>query len=540
MRWSGIFLSLIMVISLLLPLSSGMAIVSFTTSDVIKVFPGDYTYGYLRVQNPSSFDYKLISFRNYWITDSQGNSVDFFNFSLEERNYGGWKSGDTRIVYYNISCEKGVKPGLYTLHLRFLGTTVDGDLQIINLQVRIYVVESPVEFVYAKAYVKERPYSPYALNGETIIVLAQVRNLGHKPIALRESVSFVKAGKVYFSKTTEKTVGAGVNVLTMEIPVGMKWPEGSYLLKYTLAYGNDTYTYAKEFSVRLGVRVVSVSIKSTEVESGDKNVAYATVTSEREGNVEFYVKSTVEDTLVDSYRKVVTVSPGTTVFQLPLPTNVTGNVTVHISASFKGISLGSFVLSYTVKSPPRLLNVTYDRVGKDEVEFRILVLNPNSWTVNGTLQYRVSAGGEVLYKDSIAAVLKPGRNTLKLKLKLPLEERVDYEFVLSAMGHAEKSTGYLYLPKPTPTATSTTSTSTTSSVPSNTTTTQTGGTSHLGLFGVLLVVILLVLAGVYFLTREEPKKKRRQRPKPKRRSPLGRFKRPKPPRFLENKELPKK
>ncbi|WP_457751492.1 hypothetical protein [Thermococcus sp.] len=540
MRWSGVFLAIIIVISLLLPMGSGMVLVSFKTGDVIKVLPGDYSYGYIQVQNPSSFDYKLVSFRSYRITDSQGNQVDFFNLSLKDRNYGGWQSGDTRAIYYNISCENGVKPGVYTLYLRFLGTTVNGELHIINLQVRIYVVQSPIEFSYAKAYVKERPYSPYALNGETIIVLAQLRNLGHKPVLVKESVSVIKAGKVYFSKNAERSVGAGDNVLTMEIPVGMKWPEGSYLLKYTVAYGNDTYTYAKEFSVRLGVKVVSVSIKSTEIESGGKNVAYATVTSEREGNVEFYVKSTIGNTLIDSYKKVTTVSPGTTVFQLPLSTNVTGNVTVHLSASFLGVSLGSFVLHYTVKSPPRILNVTYDRVGTDEVDFKIVVLNPNSWNVNGTVQYRVSAGGEVLYKDSIAALFKPGENLLRLKLKLPLEERVDYEFVLTAMGHTEQSTGHLYLSKPTPTTTSTTSTSTTSSVPSNTTTTQTGGTSHLRVFIVLVVVVFLILIGAYFLTREEPKKKKRQRPKPKRRSPLGRFKRPKPPRFSENKELPKK
>jgi len=539
MKRLGIFLALILFISLIPPLSSGMVLVSFKTDDVIKVLPGDYYYGYITVQNPSTFDFKLVSFRSYRITDSAGNDVDFFNFTLKDRNYGGWRSGESRKVYYNISCAEGIKPGVYTLYLRFLGTTVSGELQIISLQTRIYVVESPVEFNYARAYVKERPSSPYVLRGETIIVLAQLRNIGHRPVPVKEEITVLRAGKVYFQKEDEKTLEAGENILTTEVPVDVKWPDGSYLLKYTVSYGNETHTYAKEFSVRLGVKIVSVSIKMSEVESGSENVVYATVTSEREGNVEFHVESRVGKKVIGSYEHVAMVSPGTKVFKLPVPTNVTGEVTVNLSATFLGVSLGSFVLHYTVTAPPRFLNVSYERVSEDEVEFTIVVMNPNPWGVNGTVLYRISSGGDVLYKDSLTASFKPGENVLKLKFKLPLERDVDYEFVLTAMGKSEKVSGSLYLPRPTTTTTSTsTSTSTTSQ--SNTTSTQPGETSHLRAFIFILVAVFLILLGAYFLTREEPKKKRRERPKPKRRSPLGRFKPPKPPRFSERGELPKK
>ncbi len=539
MKRLGILLALIVVISLIPPLSSGMVIISFKTEDVIKVLPGDYYYGYITVQNPSTFDFKLVSFRSYRITDSEGNDVNFFNFTLRSRNYGGWKSGESRNVYYNISCGEDVKPGVYTLYLRFLGTTVNGELQIINLQTRIYVVKSPVEFNYARAYVKERPSSPYVLKGETIIVLAQLKNIGHRSVSVREKITVLRGGKVYFQMEGERALKAGDNVLTTEVPVGVKWPDGSYLLRYTVSYDNETHTYVREFPVRLGVKIVGVSIKMSEVENGSDNVVYATITSERNGNVEFNVKSTVGGQVVGAYEKVAVIYPGTKVIQLPVPTNVTGEVTVNISARFLGVSLGSFVLHYTVTAPPKFLNVSYERASEHEVEFKLVIFNPNPWNVNGTILYRISSEGEILYKDSLRASFKPGENVVRLKVKLPLEQNIDYEFVMSAMGESEKSSGSLYLPKPTPTTTST-STSTSTTFPVNTTSTQQGGNSSLRSFIIILIAAFLILIGAYFLTREEPKKKRRERPKPKRRSPLGRFKRPKPPRFSERKDLPKK
>ena len=538
MKRLGIFLTLILLISLISPLSSGMLLLSFKTDDVIKVLPGDYYYGYLKVENPA-VDFKLVSFRSYRITDSAGNDVDFFNFTLKERNYGGWRSGETREIYYNISCAEGTKPGVYTLSLRFLGTTVKGQLQLIDLQTSIYVVESPVEFDYAQAYVKERPSSPYALRGETIIVFAHLRNIGHRPIPVTERITVLREGKVYFSEEAKKTLKAGENVLTTEVPVDVKWEDGSYLLKYTVSYRNETHTYTKEFPVRLGIKIVGVSIKRSEIESGSENVVYATVTSEREGNVNFHVESLAGGELIGSYDTVARVSPGTEVFKFSVPTNVTGEITVNLSATFLGVFLGSFTLHYLVTAPPEFLNLTYEKVDTDEVEFTLVVLNPNPWDINGSVSYRISSAGDILYKDSVAASFKPGENVLKLNFKLPLEQSVDYEFVLSAMGKSDKASGSLYLPKPTPTTTSTT-TSTSTTSPSNTTSSQPDEGSSLKTFVVLLAAGFLVLVGAYFLTRGESKKKRRERPKPKRSSPLGRFKPPKPPRFLERRELPKK
>ncbi len=537
MRGLGVVLSLILVTSLLSPLISGMAMVTFTTEDSIKVLPGDYSSGYIKVQNPSTFDYKLVSFRSYRVTDSSGNPVDFFNFSLRERNYGGWNSGDYKLLWYNVSCGAPAKPGIYTLHIRFLGTTLNGELQIVNLKVRVYVVESAVEFYYAKAYVKDRPYSPYAFNGEIIVVIANLRNLGHRTVDVDESVLVTKGGKVYFSKSDKRILKPGENVLGMDVPVGVYWPEGSYRLKYTISYGNESHDYEREFQVRLGVKVVGVSVKSTEVKKGDKNVAYMTIASERTGKVEIYVKSILGGKLVDSYRRTQVISPGSTVLQLPLPTNVTGRVSTGIRVGFLNRTVGSFFLNYTVVAPPGFLNITYEKVGGNKVKFLVEIFNPNGAVVNGSFMYRISSSGNVLYKDSSALSLGPGNNTFTLVFEVPFDKRIDYEFVLSAMGTAERKEGFLYLPKPTPTTTSTSSSTVTS--PSNTTTTQEGGSSGIWKFAALVIVVLLVLIGVYLLTMEEPKKKR-ERPKPKRRSPLGRFKRPKPPEFRENKELPKR
>jgi len=54
------------------------------------------------------------------------------------------------------------------------------------------------------------------------------------------------------------------------------------------------------------------------------------------------------------------------------------------------------------------------------------------------------------------------------------------------------------------------------------------------------VILALLFAVVLYYAKGKEEPKKRTRPKPKRRSPLGRFKRPKKPKFPEKKELPKR
>lgn len=539
--WAGMILMVLMLTSLI-PAVSGMGIISFKTDDVIRVLPGDYSEGYLNVENPSTFDFEILSFRGYTVKDENGNEVDYFNLTLEKTVYGSWASKESKIIHYNVSCSDKAEPGIYTLYLKFFGTSSQSGYQVVSLRVTIRVDESPIDFEYATAYVKERPESPYALNGESIVVVAHLKNIGHRRVSVIQSVAISSGGKVYFSKKTAEKVGPGENALTIEVPVGMGWPEGTYTLNYTLSYGRDSYTYTREFSVKFGVRVVDVSVKSEEVMAGEGNIAYVSIVSERVAKAVISVVATSNKGEGVEYTKEAQLSLGNNVVEVPLPTNLTGRIGVKMGVSVLGRSLGTFSTQYTVVAVPRLVNVTYERTGDEEVEFRIEISNPNDGPVNGTLEYRIYAGGEVLYKKEVPVVLKPGDNTEVLRIKVPQEEEITYKFLLTVMGKSEKFEGSLYLPKPLPTTTSSTTTTSTSepSQPSNTTTGSTGGDNLLAIVVVLVVLSVIIAAALLYLAPKESERKRRERPKPKRRSPLGRFRPPKPPRFRESRELPKR
>ncbi|WP_258083348.1 COG1361 family protein [Thermococcus thermotolerans] len=537
MRKAVVALILLTLVMALLPGSSAQ-FVTFTTNDEITLLRGDYSTGTIMLTNAGGFSFKIVSYQKFWVEDDNGNVVPGFNLTLTPTIFSDWTSRKTYSVSYNISCASNVSGGTYTLYLRFLAFTSDNSMYIVHATVPLHVIEKALDFGVADAYVKERPGSPYVLNGETIVVFSHVNNIGHSRVPVHATVSLSLGGKVYFLENRTLNMAPGDNLVRFEVPVGYELPEGTYRLEYVLKYDDGTYRYSREIPVKFGVKLVGASLQSDMVKLGEENRAYLTLLSERNVNLNLTVETYRNGTLVARAVEPTVIGGGTNVIEVSLPTNVSGELTSLIELTFDGRIIGESNVSYKVLAPPTIKDVTYEKVSDNEVVFKILIENPNSEPFEGQLSYRIVANGSVLYKDSLGSTIKPGINDISLKFQLPVGRAVGYEFTLSAMGETSVSKGELYLEPPAPPTTTTTTTTTTAS---NTTTTASAGTSAGLWVGILVVAFLLLVAGAfYYNTREGGKSRKRVRPRPKRRSPLGRFKRPKEPEFRENRELPKK
>jgi len=542
MKRVGIALITLMCMSLLFPLSSA-AFLNFTTGDSIRVLAGDYSTGRLTVTNPTSFDFKIVSLRNYWVTDRYGHEVSGFNVTITPRNIGSWKSRASRDLYYNVTCPSNMTAGDYRLHLRFLGSTSKGDLDIITMEVPIYVTASPFVFQFVQAYVVGKSGSPSALNGDKIAVIAQIDNIGHKTLSVKTLLKFSLDGKVYLNKSATLSVPPGSHVFTTEFQIPYSWPEGTYLLTCTVIYRNETRIYSKYFSIHFGVNVVGTSLKSDRVEFGHSDTLYVTVVSERNAVLDFEYKAYAGGKLVGTLKKSAEVTPGTNVISIPLLTNATGTITSKVTVSSMGRRISSFEVKYLVVAPPKLVNVSFVRISGGSGKFIVGMMNPNSWAVNATLSYRITADGAVIYKNSMPVVVRPGKSEVPIEVKLPVNKTIGYEFSLQAMGGESSFHGHFYLTLP-QTSTSSTQTHTTPSKTSwsvsATTSTSGGGGSYAKVLALLLAAIIAVGLVVFYFSRKEEPKRKRKRPKPKRKSPLGKYKKPKEPRFKEHRSLPKK
>jgi len=512
------------------------------TGDSITVVRGDYSAGILHLTNTGGRSYRVVSLQRFWVEDQNGNELSGFNLTLDPKIFSDWGPGNTVITAYNLSCSPDVPAGNYTLYLRFLASTAGGSLYILFVKVPLRVLPGPLELESTEAYVSDRPGSPYALNGERIVLTSHVLNIGHRDIPARASVSFDLGGRPYFHTSRSVVLTPGDNVLTFIVPVGYDLPKGRYVLHYTLSYPGGNYSYSKAFEVRFGVRVVGLSVRSNSVRINEENEAYLTVISERSIRLNLTAVTYRGGSPIARYGKCVSVASGTDVITIPLVTNVSGNLSTLVRLSFGNRTIGGGWVNYSVVAPPVIENVTYSRVSSDEVAFSLVFLNPSDQNVSGVLQYRIYTDSGVLYRDSMTRSIPPGVTRLRITFKVPVGEEIHYRFTLLSSGSSSSVGGDLYLKPPQTTTTSTMPITTTSSTSTTAPTTTAGGSGSRGTWIALLLVVFFLLAvgAWYYLGNEKDEKKRRVRPKPKRRSPLGRFKRPKKPEFRENRELPKK
>lgn len=536
-----VFILLLLVISVL-PRALGQ-FGQLETSDEITVLRGDYSSGTVWLTNGGGFTYKVVSYQRFWVEDSEGNEVPGFEFNISPHVFTDWKPKGRYSFSYNITCPSNVSGGTYTLYMRFLAFTPDGSMYILFARIPVHVIAEPLEFGVAEAYVQNRPGSSYALNGEKIVVFSHVSNIGHRNVSAVGSVSFVMDGKAYFSEERNLTLVPGDNLVRFEIPVGYDLPEGSYRVNYRIRYSGGEYTYSKDFQVKFGVTLVGVSLKSDEVGINEENTAYLTLLSERVIDLNLTVEAYREGEIVSRSTEPVRVVGGTTVLEVSLPTNVSGSITALLKLTYGERVVGEGNVTYTVSAPPVLKNVSYERTAENEVMFTLALVNPSGSEVDGVLTYRISTDDGVLYKDSIKQSIPAGSSEVTVKFEVPVGKTVYYEFVLVSAGESSSIKGQFYLEPPAPPTTTTrppTTTAPSTTTPSNTTTTAGGGSRGTWIALVLVAFLLLAVGAWYYLNRQGGAKKKRVRLKPKRRSPLGRFKRPKKPEFKENKELPKK
>ncbi|ASJ10253.1 hypothetical protein A3L12_02565 [Thermococcus sp. P6] len=541
MRKFAVTLMLLLLVAIL-PGSSA-EFLTFTTKEKISVLSGDYSDGRVPLTNAGGFSFKVVSYQTFWVEDETGTAVPGFNLTVRPTVFTDWSSGKTYLLSYNLSCESNVSEGNYTLYLRFLAYTTTGSLYLVYAAVPLHVIGKALDFGVADAYVMERPGSSYALNGETVVVFSHVTNVGHSTVSLEATVSLSADGKVYFLERKTLNMSPGDNLIRFKVPVSYDLPEGTYRLDYVLKYGDETYRYSKELPVKFGVKLVGVSLQADRVKLGEENKVYLTLLSERDIGLNLTVETysyNGSPVLVGKTTKTIALRSGTNVLEVSLPTNTSGSLKSLMELTFDGRTVGKANVSYTVFAPPVIKNVTSERVSGNGTLFRVVINNPDQKT-EGRLSYRISVDGNILYKGYLKVTLKPGRNEVSVMFELPVNRTVEYEFELSALGEVSVFRGELYLKPPIPTTSSTTAsppeTTPSSTTPSSTIVTPSESSSGYWPALIVILVLLVAVALYYAKGNEEPKK--RTRPKPKRRSPLGRFKRPKKPKFLEKKELPK-
>ncbi|ADT84650.1 COG1361 family protein [Thermococcus barophilus] len=536
--------TLIIAITLfLLPLASAQFIV-FSSQGEILVLSGDYTEGTFILKNDQNFDFKIVSFRKYVVLDERLNRVEGFRLELQKTIYNEWTSGETREISYKLFVNESVKPGNYQIVLTFWGFLESGDIYIITAKIPVKVIDKPLIFEEAITYVKERPFSSnYVLNGETVVVSSHIKNLKNSIIPLKASTYLERNGKKYLLVTKTVNLTKGDNIVRFEIPIPYDLPSGNYKLVYLLEYPGGTYSFSKEYYIQFGVELSALSLKSTQVMEDFENEAYVTLTSERDIKVNVTLLTYDKNgELLHKYAETVQLQKGTNIVRFSLPSAPPGEVKVLVKVTYDGIFLGERSATYHVMAYPKIDSVTYRILYNGKVEFTVAIMNENSKKIEGVLHYKITAANETLYKGLKDITLFPGENKVRLEFTLP-EGEAEYQFVLSAFGKNTIKEGTVYIEKQTPTQTLS-SPSSSSTIKTKETTSQLIGGEHkekktwvMYLVGILIAAVLTaVLIGLV----KSDKKKKRKRPRPKKKSPLGKYKRPKIPKFVEKRELPKK
>lgn len=516
---------------------------SLSIKGSITVISGDYSSGSIIITNSGNLAYDLVTFQDFRVVDERGNEVSGFSFTMDRTNFIGWKIGRSYVINYNISAGRNVPEGSYSLLLRFRALASGGGrLYILRARVPVRVIKNPLQFGKLSMYVKGREEYTHPFTGDTLVVYSHVQNLAHFNVKVTAGAYLEKDGKHYLGQSREVILNPGDNTIRFEISIPTDFPEGTYALVYTIKYPGGEKKFTQVIKVGIGVNIINLSTKSSEVFLSENNVAYLTLIADRDIPLRIEIKATAGEKEIYRVNRTFQVKKGTRVITLELPTNVSGNIRANISVYYGKLLLKNFHTEYRVVAYPVLSKITYRKTGPDSVEIILNIINDNAEAVPGNLYYEMYAEGKTLYKKSMKITIPPGALTMKLNFKVPVGKKVYYRFSLSAIGKQTVKEGSLLLKPPSThssTSTSTAMTKTESQSTTRITTTSSPEGGSRGLYAVIILVVFAIIAvGYYENVRSMPT--RRTRPKPKRKSPLGRFKRPKMPKFRENKELPKK
>jgi len=514
-------IALLLIVLLLSPVAAETGLLSAQGS--IVIYPGDTASGNLIITNNAPFTYSVVTYQTFWV-EYMGRRVEGFNLTLYPRMQLNWASGQSRYFTYLITASENVEPGNYTLVLRFQALQ-SGGLYLITVSVPLRVLPTGVYFGEAYYYVPGRGEVPNVFLGERVVVYSWVTNRGRTNETVNVFAALLRGNETYSSHRENVTVPPGERAIIVTLDVGWNYPEGNYTLLYRLTSRNGEYTFTRNLTVTLGVRLVGASVERSYSVVGDGLRAYVTVLSERNIEGLLLYGEDLEKTLE------VFLHEGTNVITLDLDTEEPGNYTLPVVLRVNNRSAGFDIIEYSVYNPPSIGDVEVS-LEDGSVTFTVLLLNPLPEPVKGTLAYTVEANGTALINELSVLQLGPGKDVFSLSLTVPRGVEVLYRFELRALGRTSVREGTFLVPAP-PVTPNTTQSPTQS--PTNTTSGPQEDTSP-PLWPVILVLLLVV--GLLFLFR--PRNKKRVKKGPRRRSPLGRFKRPRPPSFRERDSLPKR
>ncbi|ASJ03633.1 hypothetical protein A3L09_10375 [Thermococcus profundus] len=543
----AVILSVIIVSVLLIPhVSSASQSPGLKTSDVLILLPGEETSDTISALNLAGLNFTAVVYTGY---STGGLPVGSLNFTPAYTIFKDWKAGEVQEIPFNVSLSPEVSPGIYTLILNFRAMAEDGSIHTLSLEVPVRVSLNPVVLKSVELRVLERPKSGLnPFNGETLLVIAHVKNIGRHPEGVLVSLNLtsLESGAAVFQNSTNLVMPPGPGDVEFRVPFGWDWPSGKYNLSLTVESLRGSEGFWKVIGLSTGIDYMNVSIAHDSVIKGKPLKGYATIISERSIDLNLSVSALKEGSEIWSYKNPLLIKPGTNVFELNLPTNVSGEITLKASISYGRRVLASSTAEYTVLEYPYFEKISASPRG-DTLQVNVSIVNPNSLPFDLRLYYNMSGGNAILYSDSESIVVDPGEEEKEFEFKVPRNTTVSYTFLLLGEDGTEfdRRSGSLFVPpaaQPSP-----------SSSPVNTSgeAVEGGGGGNdekAVLVAGLIFIIAVILAGLFLGSRGEEgyvspwerARKPRTKPKPKRRSPLGRFKRPKLPKFIENRELPRK
>ena len=541
------FLTLIVLFTALfsLPPVSSSDNPSLTTRDVITVLSGEFLSDSIEVINEAPFNFTAVVYIEYTVS---GLPKDLINFTPIYTVFKNWKSGESQELPFNVSVSSNVAPGFYSLILHFRGMAEDGSLHDLILKVPLRVSDNPIVLKSARLYILQRPNapSPDPFNGETLVLRATVENIGNTPTGFVHwtNVTFLPTGELVYTATGHSVISPGTVKIERRIPVEWNWRSGDYNVTFTVSSIRGKEYFWRVIHVSTGIDYINVSLSRDSVLLGDDLKAYVTVLSERELEANLNVTVWGDDSLVLSKVIPLSLHPGAQVVGVDLPTKKTGELMFMMELYHDNVSLANTTGTYRVLGYPFIAGLGRELNGST-LRLKVNITNPNDISMKVRLLYNLTSNGVLLYSDSKSLLLRPGTTVESFDFQLAWNSTVEYSFMLLGDGKTfDTKTGIVKVP-PRPVSTESTSSMNTSS--------QTGGggkgSSVTYVIVVLAVIVVVILAaGIFLGSREEEgyvspwerARKPRVRPRPKRKSPLGRFKRPKLPKFIENRELPRR
>ncbi|WP_048151026.1 hypothetical protein [Palaeococcus ferrophilus] len=516
----------------------------FKVSGKILIVRGDSQNGYLTFKNEENAEFSVVSFIKYRVLDAEGGEVEGIDFKLFPDKATNWRTDEERDIAYAITVPGNFKGGNYTIEATLWGFDTAGKLHVMTALIPLEVREYPLEVLDMGSYIEGKPREEMkAFTGNRLVGYARVRNYLSSPVEVEASIELSKDGKSLLSRSARFNV-SGEDFLNLGIEVPYTLPDGNYTLTFSISHGNRTFRSVEEYHVTFGVELTGVGVSYPQVLEGAENELYVYMYSER--TIGANVTITVGN---ENFRREIELKPSNNiVLTFKTPPQPIGEVNFSVELSHGERVLGRAAGSYLVIGMPSIGEVDVLPSG-DRVALLVTLENPNAFPIEATLRYLLYTGNGILTEGSRELTLQPGEERAKIEEEVPAGVEVHYTIYLEELGRSERKDGSFRIVPPTSststttsrtstTRTTTSSVATTHSTPSNTTTTVPEEGSSGGALILLVLLIVLALVGAYLYTR--PRERRRERPKPKRRSPLGKFKRPKMPQFRELKNLPKK